>query len=148
MNDDTSTFVLDRFLPYQLNVLAGRLSRGLARRYREAWGISVAEWRVVAHLSQASAVSVREIHDRVDMDKSKVSRAASRLERAGFVTKRANPDDRRLVELALTERGREMIADLAPQALDYERRVLEGLSPRQAAAFRLAVARLLEEDEG
>ena len=141
------TFDLERFLPYQLNVLAGRLSRGLAERYRRAWGITIPQWRVVAHLSQSEAVSVREIHEKVDMDKSKVSRAASRLEQSGYITKRSNPNDRRLVELALTDKGREMMADLAPLALEYEQQVLARLDPALTAALRDAIDELLEENE-
>lgn len=115
-----TTFKLDTFLPYQIAVLSSRISDGFSRLYRDAYGISVSEWRVVAHLSQADSVSVREIHKRVDMDKPKVSRAASRLEAAGYVSKSVNPNDRRLVELRLTEKGREMIAALTPIANAYQ----------------------------
>ncbi len=113
-------FNLDRFLPYRLNVLAGRLSREFSTRYRERFGISIPEWRVVAHLSQSGAVSVREIHEKVDMDKSKVSRAASRLEQAGYVEKRVNPADRRLLELTLTPKGRAMMEELTKVANAYQ----------------------------
>lgn len=134
-------FVLDEFLPYQLAVAAQRVSREFAVRYRALYGISIPEWRVVAHLSQESAVSIREIHKRVDMDKSKVSRAASRLEAAGYVTKRVNPQDRRLVELALTDKGRAMMAELAPIAREYEASVMAALGP-SGPEFRSALARL------
>ncbi|UWQ10545.1 MarR family winged helix-turn-helix transcriptional regulator [Aliiroseovarius crassostreae] len=117
---DVTTFKLDNFLPYQIAVLSSRISAGFERHYRKAYGISVSEWRVVAHLSQADSVSVREIHKRVDMDKPKVSRAASRLEAAGYVTKTVNPNDRRLVELSLTEKGREMMTALTPIADAYQ----------------------------
>ena len=113
-------FNLDDFLPYQISELSRRVSAGFSRHYRERYGISVAEWRVMAHLSQQEAVSVREIHRRVGMDKPKVSRAASRLEAAGYVTKVVNPADRRLVELSLTGRGQDLIATLAPIAADYQ----------------------------
>ncbi len=112
--------------------------------YRDRYGISVAEWRVVAHLSQQEAVSVREIHDRVGMDKPKVSRAASRLEAAGYVTKVVNEADRRLVELSLTDKGREMIDTLAPIAADYQGRLLSALGG-DAEAFRALVDRLTQE---
>lgn len=115
-----TAFILDDFLPYQIAVLSSRISAGFSKHYREAYGITVSEWRVVAHLSQANSVSVREIHKRVDMDKPKVSRAASRLEGAGFITKTVNPHDRRLVELELTEKGRDMIDALAPIARSYQ----------------------------
>ena len=57
-----------------------------------------------------SGISVREVHARVDMDKSKVTRAAERLEAAGLIEKTGNPADRRLVTLALSARGRAMMA--------------------------------------
>jgi len=138
-----SNFVLDEFLPYQLAVAASRVSRAYARLYQQKFGISIPEWRVVAHLSQAGAVSVREIHERVDMDKSKVSRAASRLEAAGYVTKRVNKADRRLVELALTARGSDMIEELAPIARRFEAEVLAQLGDG-AKVFQTELARLIE----
>ena len=137
----TTDFALDDFLPYRLNVLAGRLSREFSQRYREKFGISIPEWRVVAHLAQSGAVSVREIHARVDMDKSKVSRAAARLEAAGYVEKRVNPADRRLVELTLTDRGRAMMAELARVADDYQQELLGRAGDR--AALDGMIARLI-----
>ncbi len=135
-------FDLDAFLPYQLAVLSSRVSREFASLYRQKFGISIPEWRVIAHLSQSGSVSVREIHQKVDMDKSKVSRAAARLEKAGYISKRLNPDDRRLVELALTDKGRAMVEEITPMARAYEERVLAALGP-EAACFRAALERLL-----
>ncbi len=97
-------FDLADFLPYQLAVAASRVSRQFAERYRAEFGLSIPEWRVLAHLSQSGSVSVREIHRRVDMDKSKVSRAAARLEAAGLVEKRTHGTDRRLLAMSLTRR--------------------------------------------
>ena len=137
-----TAFKLDDFLPYQIAVLSSRISAGFSRHYREAYGITVSEWRVVAHLSQANSVSVREIHKRVDMDKPKVSRAASRLEGAGFITKTVNPHDRRLVELELTNKGREMIEALTPIARRYQDQ-LEALM-RDPEAFRGQIDTLID----
>lgn len=139
-------FVLNDFLPYQLAVVASRVSREYAALYREKFGISIPEWRVVAHLSQAGSVSVREINARVDMDKSKVSRAAARLEAAGYITKRDNPTDRRLVELSLTEKGCAMVAELEPIARAYEARVMRELGD-EAIVFRRSLARLMAGPE-
>ncbi|MDA5092591.1 MarR family winged helix-turn-helix transcriptional regulator [Aliiroseovarius sp. KMU-50] len=136
-------FKLDHFLPYQIAVLSSRVSDGFARHYRDTYGISVSEWRVVAHLSQSDSVSVREIHKRVDMDKPKVSRAASRLETAGYVTKTVNPADRRLVELKLTGKGREMIEALSPIADAYQAKLEALLSDPEE--FRRQIAQLSNE---
>lgn len=138
-----SKFVLDEFLPYQLSVLAAQISREFSALYKSQFGITRPEWRVLAHLSQTdSPVSVREIFDRVDMDKSKVSRAASRLESSGHILKSVNPTDRRLVELRLTDKGRAMVAELEPLARQFETEVLKRLG-REAGRFRANLNALL-----
>lgn len=139
-------FDLEAFLPYQLSVLATRVSNGFSDLYQQKFGITLPEWRVVAHLSQAGSVSVREIHQKVDMDKSKVSRAASRLEAAGYVTKRINHTDRRLVELELTQKGRAMIDELTPIARAYEAQVLAVLG-NDNMQFRSTLETLLKETQ-
>jgi DNA-binding MarR family transcriptional regulator len=134
-------FDLSAFLPYQLATAAARVSRQFAERYRAEFGLSIPEWRVLAHLAQSGAVSVREIHARVDMDKSKVSRAAARLEGAGLIVKHAHATDRRLVDITLTEAGRGLMARLVPVANAYQAEVLARLGG-DAAPFRRALARL------
>lgn len=128
-------FDLKTFLPYQLAVAASRVSKGFADRYQAEFGLSIPEWRVLAHLAQSGTVSVREIQARVDMDKSKVSRAAARLEAAGLIEKRGNDDDRRLLDLSLTDQGRVMMARITPIARAYEAEVM-ALLGAQANPFR------------
>lgn len=138
-------FDLNSFLPYRLNVLAHRISREFAAHYSAAYGISIAEWRVVAHLHHGGPVSVREITDRVNMEKSRVSRAASRLEQAGYLRKRPNPDDRRLLVLELTEQGQDMMVELAKLATEFEAQVLANLGDG-AGQFQASVERLLSDE--
>ena len=137
------TFDLSAFLPYQLAVAASRVSKGFADRYRAEFGLTIPEWRVLAHLAQSEQVSVREIHAQVDMDKSKVSRAAARLEAQGLIEKRENPEDRRLLDMRLTAKGRELIARIVPIADAYQAQVLAQMGP-EAPAFRAGLLRLLE----
>jgi DNA-binding MarR family transcriptional regulator len=143
MDTAAPRFDLEAFLPYQLAVLAGRVSRELAQRYSAEFGLSVAEWRVIAHLSQSGSVSVREIHERVDMDKPKVSRAADRLAARGLISKAPNPADGRLVVLTLTPDGQALMGRLVPVALAYEAEVLGRLPPEGVAPFRAALRGLL-----
>ena len=136
-------FHLDSFLPYELAQLSEQVSREFSALYRERFGISIPEWRVMANLSQAGTLSVREIHTRAGMDKSKVSRAAARLETAGYVAKTVDPVDRRLVALSLTEAGRGLIEEMTPLARAYEAQVLDRLGAG-AAPFRDGIRHLLD----
>ncbi len=120
-----SDFDLNAFLPYQLAVAAAHVSRGFAELYRAEFGLSIPEWRVLAHLAQSGTVSVREIQ------------AAARLEAAGLIEKRAHGTDRRLLDMSLTPQGRALFARIVPIAKAYEAGVLARLA--DAGAFRGAL---------
>jgi len=127
MTDTKPPFTLEDFIPYKLAVASTRVSRRFEKIYQERFGLNMPEWRVLAHLSVSGKVSVREIHQRVDMDKSKISRAASRLEDRGLLNKDPHPTDRRLLELTLTAQGQQMVAELAPLAQEYQAELLADL---------------------
>ena len=137
------SFDLSAFLPYQLAVVSSRISRQFAERYKAEFGLTIPEWRVLAHLAQSDQVSVREVQARVDMDKSKISRAAARLEASGLIEKRANPEDRRLLDMRLTDAGRTLFARIVPIANAYQAEILAQLAA-EAPAFRTALLRLLD----
>ncbi len=124
-----SNFDLKQFLPYRMAVAADRLSAGLAKRYRDDFGISVAEWRVLVHVADAGTVSIREIQQRVHLEKSKASRAASRLEENGYLSKDINDHDRRLVALRLTPKGTDLMNQLRPVAMDFQAQLDQILAP-------------------
>lgn len=141
---ELTDFDLHRFTPYRLAVVAQKTSEGLARLYRARFGLSIPEWRVLAHLAHAGDVSVRDIEARVVMEKSKVSRAASRLEAAGYIRKSIATADRRLVSMSLTPKGKELMAELLPLAEAYQKE-LEARLGDALDGFEAGVDRLLND---
>ncbi|MEX0284908.1 MAG: MarR family winged helix-turn-helix transcriptional regulator [Paracoccaceae bacterium] len=131
----TDGFNLSAFLPYRLAVLSERVSRRLSIEYGRTHGINVAEWRVLVHLQRCGHVSVREIHNCVNLDKPRVSRAVSRLEEAGLVQKAQGTADARLVAISLTDAGQAALADILPEAVAIEQRLLDGIDPDDLAVF-------------
>ena len=128
-------FDLSAFLPYRLAVLAVRVSRRLSVEYQRTHGLSVAEWRVMAHLARCGTVSVRDIHACVNLEKPRVSRAVSRLEQGGLVEKVPETTDGRLVAISLTEAGRAAFAAIVPAALAFEARLTGAVGEQDLAAF-------------
>lgn len=124
-------FELANFLPYRLAVLSERVSNRLARHYGRALGVSVAEWRVLAHVARYDRVSVREICHAANLDKPRASRAVGRLEEAGHLIKRTDARDHRLVSISLTDSGRVLLGQILPEALALQERLLGGLTPAQ-----------------
>jgi len=126
---------LDAFMPYRLNILAETVSQGLARHYSRRFGISIAEWRVIATLADGCAMTARDIGLRTHMHKTKVSRAVSDLLTRRLIERRENAEDRRESFLKLAAAGRDVYEAIAPIGLAYHRRLIEGLPAEDLAAF-------------
>ncbi|WP_119679886.1 MarR family winged helix-turn-helix transcriptional regulator [Indioceanicola profundi] len=131
---------LETFLPYRINVLAKRVSKELARRYQDQFGISIPEWRVIAILGREQPLSSNDIVERSQMDKAKVSRAVARLVETGFLARAVHQQDQRLLRLSFTPAGRDLYERIAPLALEWERQLLDCLAP----AEREELTRLLD----
>ena len=134
--------MLERFLPYRLNVLASLTSNALAQIYAERFGLSIPAWRVVATLGQYENRTARDIAAHGVMHKSTVSRAVSALEQRGLIVRRPNQDDRREELLALTPEGRGIYEALAPQALAFEERFVSVLTAEEQDLLASLIDRL------
>ncbi len=137
-------FELEAFLPYRLNQLSTGFSHAFADLYESRFGISVPEWRVIATLGRYEDVSSREICDSTKMDKSKVSRAVTRLIAAKLIAREVNPDDARLIRLKLTAKGRKLHREIVPLAKAWEERVLAGLSDKDRKRLSKLLSKLEE----
>ncbi len=143
MSSNLPDFDLDRYLPYRMTVIAAQLSARLSKQYKAQFGISIAEWRILLNLGYSGSGSVRDIEKRVSLEKSKVSRGVSRLEARGYLTKSVDDADRRLLKLALTENGVDLLSQLIPIAQAYQDQ-LDTVLGEDAARLQSALDRLAE----
>jgi DNA-binding MarR family transcriptional regulator len=141
-NSQAPPLALERFLPYRLSVLTNLVSSAIAGAYAERFGLTIAEWRVMAVLGRDPGLSAAEVGDRTAMDKVAVSRAVARLTRARRVARKVARVDRRRCVLELTAAGRAVYGEIVPWALAYERRLLEALSPAEANRLDVMLAKL------
>jgi DNA-binding MarR family transcriptional regulator len=136
--------VLEEFLPYRLSILSNRVSRAIAARYAETFDLTIPEWRIIAVLGRAEALSAKEIAEATEMDKVAVSRAVARLVAAKRVAARADRDDARRQSLSLTREGATLYARIAPIALASERKLLAALDARERGQLDALLDRLLK----
>jgi len=141
---DDAPLKLEKFLPYQLNVVASLTSQALSRVYSRRYGIGVPEWRVLVTLGQYGVMTGKAIGAHTHMHKTKVSRAVALLEKRKLLVRRANRSDMRESFLSLTTAGRAMYEELAPHALDFTRRLTEILTPADHDAFNSALKKLTD----
>lgn len=135
---------LPGFLPYRLSRLTNRISRSIARIYADRFDMTIPEWRVMAILAEYPDISASEVAEWTAMDKVAVSRAVSRLRRAGRVERHFAQEDRRRSVLALTEEGRDVHARIVPLAKAYETAILDRLDDAERDMLNRLLGRLEE----
>jgi len=143
-----STSVLSRFLPYQLSLASNAVSGRIAMEYRQRWGLSIPEWRVMAVLGDSGAKTQRDLTKRTLMDKVAVNRACKVLEERDLAQRTPNEQDGRSHLLDLTDSGRAMHSEIMPLALEMERQLFAGFSEDELQLFRTLLERARLQAEG
>ena len=142
MADD---LILEKYLPYRLARLSTTVSATVARAYDKAWGLSIPEWRVIAILGRHPGLSAVEVAEQTFLDKVAVSRAVTKLIKAGRIDRQFADADRRRSILNLSEKGREVHDGVAALALKFERELLEGIDAEEVERFDAVMDSLLDK---
>ena len=106
---------LDTYWPYQLTVLADRISRRTARVVKEKADLNLSQWRVLAAIAEQPGRTAIEVVAVTPMDKGIVSRGTKTLLDMGLIVREASQDDGRVSHLNLTKQGLELYHRLIPE---------------------------------
>lgn len=139
---------LAEFLPYLLSVTSNAVSGRIAEAYRNRFELNIPEWRVMAVLGDAGALTQRELTAATLMDKVAVNRACKVLERRGLIAREPNARDGRSHHLQLTGEGRAMHARIMPLALEMERQLFDSFSADERESFRRLLDRIRTQAGG
>lgn len=132
------------FLPYLLSVTSNAVSDRIAEEYRTHFDLKIPEWRVMAVLGDAGALTQRDLVRATLMDKVAVNRACKVLEDRGLVTRSPNDRDGRSHHLELTADGHAVHGQIMPLALGMERRIFAEFSEEERCQFNSLLWRLRE----
>ena len=133
------------FLPYLLSVTSNAVSGRVADAYLARFGIRIAEWRVMAVLGDAGAMTQRRLVEATLMDKVAVNRACKLLEERSLIARSPNAHDGRSHHLELTAAGHAMHTEIMPLALAMEERIFAPLSEEERRAFKTMLAQVRAE---
>jgi MarR family transcriptional regulator, organic hydroperoxide resistance regulator len=111
-------------------------------------GLSAATWYLLAMLIEEDGISQGEVSHRFEVDPSRITRLAQRLEGESLLRRKRDPEDNRVMRLHATGEGRLLIESLQERREGFEDRVRREFSPEELAEFRRAlgvVARLMKD---
>ena len=139
----TKKLTLAQFLPYRCNNLAEQISFSLSRIYVERFGVSIAQWRILATLGDGGEMQAKQIGQATNMDKVRVSRAVASLRSRDLLERKPCETDSRAALLSLSSSGRRLYGRIAPEALQWEEQLLQPLT----AAERRTLFGMIEKLE-
>jgi DNA-binding MarR family transcriptional regulator len=133
----------------------GRLLRTVFERRVRAFGLTRAQWLVIARVHRRPGLSQSEVADLLEIEKAPAGRLIDRMEAKGWLERRGDPNDRRINRLHLTAEGRRIHTAIWPVAEATVDEALVGLSTaerRRLTALmkrvKLKLQALAEHDPG
>jgi DNA-binding MarR family transcriptional regulator len=93
----------------------------------EPLGIGPREFLLLRFVSALAGQSQQALAQRLGVPPSRMVALVDDLEERGLVERRADPDDRRVRGLHLTERGQEIVEQAAKVAIEYESKLCSSL---------------------
>ncbi|HET7279252.1 MAG TPA: MarR family transcriptional regulator [Dermatophilaceae bacterium] len=119
----------------------------------QSQGVQLSEYELISMLSEAPGGRLRMsvLAELIVQSRSRVTHTAARLERRGWVRREACLEDRRGVELVLTDAGRAAVERMARVHVESVRRhLLDAMPPEQFAQLGQAMQRIRQQvaDEG
>lgn len=127
-----------------------RLLRKRFDRRARTIGLTRAQWSVLAHLNRHEGVNQAALAEILDIEPITLVRQIDRLEAAGWVERRLDPNDRRVRLLYLTPKAKPILDRLAELAAETRAEALAGISPAAQEALvdtLLAIKANLTETE-
>ena len=121
------------------------VDRGIEMKFAE-YGLSRASFDVLATLKRSGPpyrLSQRRLMETLLRTSGSISIRIDALERAGYVVRELDPEDRRGVLVAITHQGAELLKKVIPEHLRNEDRLLAPLTAQERKTLRLLLHKWL-----
>jgi MarR family transcriptional regulator, transcriptional regulator for hemolysin len=122
---------VDKDLLFTVGELA-RLVRAYADREASRYGITRAQWAVLAKVERFEGMKQTELAEQMEMQPITLTRLVDRLCDAGWIERRSDDSDRRVNRLYLRKAARPLLAKLSGLRSELTETALEGISSTDA----------------
>ena len=109
-----------------------RLTRVYADKEAARYGITRAQWAVLAKVERNEGMKQTELAEQMEMQPITLTRLIDKLCDNGWIERRGDENDRRVNRLYLKKAARPLLAKLAGLRLELTATALEGINPADA----------------
>ena len=97
--------------------------------------MTLSQCNALVEVGRAGVLSVNQLADRLNLDKSTASRVSDKLVLDGQLLRQEDPNDRRYVVLKLTGHGSQTYANLENRMTAYFEEIMAGVDPSERTAM-------------
>ncbi|WP_429084886.1 MarR family winged helix-turn-helix transcriptional regulator [Brassicibacter mesophilus] len=118
--------------------MAGAFEKRLSKK-----GVTRVQWIALYYLGLNNNISQKELADRMHIKESTVARLIDRMEREELVERRQSEDDRRVINLVLTDKGYEYRKKLLPEGERFNDIVSQNITEEEMKLFCLILEKMV-----
>jgi DNA-binding MarR family transcriptional regulator len=134
-----------RFIDDYLGYLLGQANHALYKEFDahvRAAGLSSIEWRVLATLHDAEALTVSQLAHEILSKQPTVTKLVQRMADQGWVTLLADPADQRRTLVSASAAGRRLVKPLITKARAHETAKLRALAVSEKVALKKLLTKI------
>lgn len=109
-----------------------------------ALGLHPGQIPIIMLLAEHEDMSQKDIAEELHVKPPTVNVMVQRMEKAGIIGRRHDPDDQRVIRVFLTEKGRQMKRCAARQVEKNEEYVLKGFTEAEKCLFRRFMEQIID----
>jgi MarR family 2-MHQ and catechol resistance regulon transcriptional repressor len=125
-----------------------RVTKELIRRYQfRDWNqiccyeISISQCHILDVLAEEGDLTMQQLARRMFKSISTMTRVAGQLVRKGYIKRRQDAEDRRVVHVSITPQGKAIVAAINRDLVETQKAILNSIPPDQwAGAFKVLEA--------
>src|SRR3954471_16971815 len=121
---------------------AQRLMRDRIESEFASQGITFQHWVVLMHLRDGLATTTAGLCQELRHDSGAMTRLIDQLEERGFIGRRRQEADRRIVDLELTPAGKKMVESLIPLAVETLNAALSGFTKAEVQQMQTLLRKI------
>lgn len=119
------------FICYAMKSTMRKLERYMSREF-EKYGINLGQAFVLFALMENDGSTISEVANRTRIENSSLTNIVDRLEKEGLVERRLDPQDRRIIRLFITGKGRELGEQVLNMGTWFDSILRENLNGRES----------------
>ncbi len=123
---------------FWIGIISRKITKYYNRRFAP-YGLKAQHFFILIYLWEKDGVKSKDLQDVLALESASLTGHIDRMEKAGFVKREYDPDDRRAIKIFLTEKGKAMQTTLKPIGIELKTSLRKGIPGLGVKIFKMGL---------